>query len=367
MPPRPRRVGRRSVGQASLDPLPSLPDTAPASTARQTRRTTRASEAAEEEGGSLTTNCSGSEASTPESNNEPTTPQDEPDEVDAGELPPPPGGRPSRKRTKTPKALEPDQSSKELRQSNDGTDSLRMIDEQQRRKRQRPMVLEICDDSDSPLTDSDEEQQPPKKKGPLVPVVELWEKVQQAAPVPVMQEARPVKGKTRLVLKPPTDDLDGEAVLKALAGQDSQPCPLLLSQPADKPSAAPPAPSTAVQSASTPTYKKASARQTGRYGAKGKGKGKKAANSGLVKPSKRDWFEVLSYGDPFATLEAYLRPPSSSHFSSRRSSQSFQIPLKPLSVIRSTSSPNSYVSYRFALPAACNGDSSSIERVVVKV
>ncbi|GAA5895605.1 hypothetical protein JCM6882_000352 [Rhodosporidiobolus microsporus] len=328
MPPR-RVSGRLSARAPSPDRVSfHSTDSAPAS-APPTRRSTRASAAADPTAQSPSLNDGGSSrASTPESDNEPTTPPEE--TVDEGSNSP--SGRPSRKRVPTTKALEQDQNMDDLRRTYERKKDFETTSAMEATSKKRQLTTQGAqpDPPSSDLTDYDEPEGEPQRKKRAPRAMEPVQSLAKAAPLSTVQDDKdyqPPQSKSTLATKSK----------KKNWRFDFQPT---MAAPVKKPSAP-----TAGRSA----------------GAKGK-KGKRRERSPEVGTGKGDSFEVCLYGDAFAVLTAHLRSPRSSHQSTRPS----RIALEPLSVLRSTNtSSNSFTSYRFPLPAS--NDSTSIERVVVKV
>ncbi|GAA6036213.1 hypothetical protein JCM8097_006839 [Rhodosporidiobolus ruineniae] len=351
--------------------------------ARQTRQAI-ANSSRSDRSDSPASNGSTNGMASPDSDDEPTTPVDgdfEPDDLvlDLAD----PSSRPSRLRKQTLKAAEPDQSFADLARKwerrNDGDATpLSARGVKERPKRARTLLESPSKTDGEGVVDRGRDGDGPSKrhKGDRS-LAENGEADEKASTAENGDEDH--KALTLPAPSKPSSTSGCLPVERAQSSPDSS-----------APTAAP-----VKKSRSSSSANRAAAPRVGKESTKKRTKAlasRRSRGTGLVQAAEADeWFEgaflsfltlsspmltynpaVLYYGDPYAVLQAFLRPPSSpaSSSSSTTSSDtrsSRPIRLQHLSTTRSTSSSStaSYVISRFALPPS--SDSAVIERVAVRV
>ncbi|GAA6036196.1 hypothetical protein JCM8097_006829 [Rhodosporidiobolus ruineniae] len=297
----------------------------------------------------------------PESDDEATTPVDdafEPDDLVLDLADPSP--RPSRSRKLTLKAAEPDQSFADLarkwerRDDGDATPlSARGVKE--RPKRTRSSLESPSKEDGNGVVDAEGDSNGAAKRH---------------------RGDRSLAGNGEADEKASTAENGNEDNKATTRPAPSEPSSTSSGLPAERPQSSPdpsaPAAVPVKKSRSSSSANKAAAPRVGKESTKKRTKAlasRRSRGTGLVQAAEADeWFEVLYYGDPYAVLQAFLRPPSSpasssSSTSSSRSGHSRPTRLHLLSTTRSnSSSPTAaYVTSRFALPSS--SDSTAIERV----
>ncbi|BGP19803.1 hypothetical protein JCM10213_003112 [Rhodosporidiobolus nylandii] len=303
-------------------------------------------------------------STTPESNNEPSTPPDEP--LDLGEEKSAAKSRPTRRRTPSTKALEADPLAEEqhgawVRQDQPAgsTSNGNLAATAASKKRGRAASPKPVKD-ESNLTHYNEPASAPKRARGSGPAETGEKEVEKAA----AEEKRNGEGETaRAEQAQASKPVKGQ---KSAWTFDFLPSRSLAEevQPVAKKAIPLPGLAKVKLPPARPSKKRPAAPPAGPAKVIERNR-RKAGNSGAEQSS----FEVLLYDQPFAVLKAYARPspasPSPSSRGQSSSPSSAPLPLKPLAVLRCNSSTTPCVRYIFPLPDS--DDPNSIERIVIRV